>query len=111
LDEKMILTLHIDEKTQNIEIPQNILKDAEDFFKRMDSDMDRGWQMSREWVANPTVEQRCKIAADRIYTAINVENDNMVMLMAGFILSRAPNVTAVRIATDGDMMENEIISG
>lgn len=106
----MVLTLHIGEKTQDIEIPQSVLSDGEDFFQRMDSDMDRGWQMSREWVDNPSVEQRCKIAADRLYTAINRENDNLVMLMAGYILSRTPTATTVRIATDGDMTENEIIT-
>lgn len=105
----MQLTLHIDDKTQTIAIPEEVLADGADFFKMMDKDMDRGWQMSRQWVECPDVMQRCQIAADKLLSAIHAENETLMMLMAGYIMSRLPNVTDVKIDTAGDMLETELI--
>ena len=105
----MLLTLHIDDKTHTLDIPQTILMEGEEFFAMMDKDMDKGWQMSREWVDKPNTQQRCQIAADKILNALNSENQTLLMLMAGYILSRAPNTTAIHINTDGEMMETELV--
>ena len=106
----MVLTIYIDDKSQGIDISEQILAEAEDFFSKMDQDMDRGWQMSREWVDNPNTVQRCQIAADKLLSAINAENETLMMLMAGYILSRAPTVSGVRIDTSGEMMETQLLS-
>lgn len=106
----MQLTLHIDDKTQTIEIPEQVLKEGGDFFKMMDRDMDRGWQMSREWVECPNLVQRCQIAADKLLSAIHSENETLMLLMAAYIVSRLPDVRGVKIATDGEMMETELIT-
>jgi hypothetical protein len=106
----MQLTLYIDDKTQALEIPKELLQEANDFFKKMDRDMDRGWQMSREWVEYPSLIQRCQIAADKLLGAIHSENETLMMLMAGYILARLPDVTGVRINTDGEMLETELIT-
>ena len=74
------------------------------------ADMDKGWQMSRDWVEYPTPEQRCQIAADRMLTAIMQENDNTKILMAGYILSRMPKATDVRIDTSGEISGTEFIA-
>ena len=105
----MLLTLHFDDKTQTLDIPASILEEGEEFFLMMDKDMDKGWQMSREWIEKPNVEQRCQIAADKILNAINAENETLLMLMAGYILSRSPKTTAVHINTDGEMLETELV--
>ena len=65
----MILKAIIDEKTIPIEVPDYMLVEAEEFFNKIDLDMDSGWQMSRSWVDNPNNVQRCQIAADRILTS------------------------------------------
>jgi len=106
----MQLTLHIDDKTQTIDIPPQILKEGNDFFKMMDRDMDRGWQMSREWVECPNLVQRCQIAADKLLSAVHSENETLMLLMAGYIVSRLPDVKGVKIATDGEMMETELVT-
>jgi hypothetical protein len=106
----MQLTLHIDDKTQPIEVPPQVLQEANDFFKMMDRDMDRGWQMSREWVECPNLIQRCQIAADKLLNAIHSENETLMLLMAAYIVSRLPDVTGVKIATDGELMETELIT-
>ena len=104
------MTIHIDDVTKTLELTPEILQQGEDFFAMMDRDMDKGWQMSREWVEKPNVPQRCQIAADRMLNAVSTENETLLMLMAGYILSRAPQVTEVRIDTSGEMMETELIT-
>jgi hypothetical protein len=76
----------------------------------MDRDMDRGWQMSREWVECLNLKQRCQIAADKMLNAIHSENETLMLLMAGYILSRLPDVTRINIDTNGEMMETELIT-
>ncbi len=67
--------------------------------------MDQGWQMSREYVPNPDVEQRCQIAADRLLTAMHNENKHSLLLMAGYIIKRLPNVERVDIDSTGNINE------
>lgn len=107
----MLLTLHIDEKSQTIDIPESILEEGVGFFNMMDADMDKGWQMSREWIEKPDKMQRCQIAADKMLNAINTENETLLMLLAGYVMSRAPNTTAIHINTDGEMLETELVEG
>ena len=94
-----------------IEVPDELLVDARDFFDKLDADMDKGWQMSRDWVDNPNAEQRCQIAADKILTAIETENEKLLMLMAAYILKTMPGVKAINIDLTGDMNETDIIMG
>jgi len=104
------LNVFIDDQMQQVVVPDDMMQEAEGFFSKMDSDMAKGWQMSRDWVENPSVEQRCQIAADRMLTAIMQENENMKLLMAGYILSRMPKATDVRIDTSGEMTGTEFIA-
>jgi glutathionylspermidine synthase len=75
----------------------------------MNADMDKGWQMSRDWVDYPSAEQRCQIAAEKLLTAIETENEKLVMLMAAYILKTMPGVRGVNIDITGDMNETDII--
>jgi len=104
----MLLNVTIDDQGLTLDVPDSILKEAEPFFARMDIDMDQGWQMSREWVARPDRFQRCQIAANKLLTALENENRNLSLLMAGYILSRLPRVRAVDIDTAGDMTNTRI---
>ena len=104
-----MLDAYIDNRMVSITLPPELMSSAADFFARMDSDMDKGWQMGREWIDNPDREQRCQIAADKLLAAIEGGNDNMKILMAGYIVSRMPGVTALRIDTAGEMLETEFL--
>ena len=99
----MVLSAIIDDQIYSLNVPEDLLSDAEDFFNRMDKDMDHGVQMSRDWVDNPSVEQRCRIAADKLLTAIENENENLGRMMAGYILKRMPDIARVQIDTSGDI--------
>ena len=106
----MQLTVHIDDVSQTIEVGDELLREGEEFFAKMDSDMDQGWQMSRTWVDNPNKIERCQIAANKMLDAISAENQTLLMLMAGYIMSRYPQVREVRIDTSGDMTETELVT-
>ena len=54
----MKLNIIVDGRTNAFEVPDNLLVEAKDFFKKLDADMDKGWQMSRDWVEKPNAEQR-----------------------------------------------------
>ena len=90
-------------------MPDELLTDAQDFFDRLNDDMDRGYQMSRDWVENPNSEQRCQIAANKILTAIETDNEKLLMLMSAYILHTMPGVKSVNIDVTGDMNETDII--
>lgn len=105
----MKLNIIVDGRANGFEVPDEMLTEARDFFDKMDADMDKGWQMSRDWVMDLDAEQRCQVAADRILTAIESENDKMVMMMCAYILYKMPGVTGVNIDVTGDMNETDII--
>lgn len=105
----MNLEVVVEENVLSIDVPDHVMTGAGDFFAKMDRDMDGGWQMSREWVDAPTPMQRCQIAADRLYTAINAQNETLAILMAGYILTRMPATRRVVINTGGDVHETEFL--
>ncbi len=105
----MILKVILNEQTFPVQVQEEMLIAAEDFFHHMDRDMDKGWQMSRKWVDKPDALQRCQIAADRMLTAIENENNKMTIMMAAYILKRMPGIDAIDIDTTGDMTATELI--
>lgn len=107
----MLLNVYIEDLHYPLDIPEALLTDAEAFFARMDTDMDKGWQMSRQWVESPDRTERCQIVADKLMVALNAENYQMVSMMGAYILSRMPGVKGVRIDTSGEIQETEFIMG
>ncbi len=107
----MLLNVYIEDRRYPLDVPEALITDAEEFFARMDSDMDKGWQMSRQWVEQPNGTERCQIVAEKLMMALNAENPEMVSLMGGYILSRMPGVKGVRIDTSGEIQETEFIMG
>ncbi|MEA3277870.1 MAG: hypothetical protein U9Q81_21820 [Pseudomonadota bacterium] len=99
----MILKAIIDDQEYSLNVSEMLIAQGEDFFARLDADMDKGWQMSRDWVQNPSRVERCQIVADKLLTALENENQKMGMLMAGYILSRMPAVDTVEIDIGGEI--------
>ncbi len=104
----MILELYIDNETIPVEIDNDILSGAKSIFDKMDTDMDNGMQMHREWVDSLNAEQRCQLAADKILTAIENENDKLLKMMSAYILYKVPGIKGMRIV-HGDMCESELV--
>ncbi len=105
----MKLNVIVDDRVYSIEVPPDMLREAEEFFRKMDRDMDRGWQMGPEFIENPDKVQRCQIAADKLLVSLSTANETLSMLMAGYILKHLPGVTGVRIDTGGEMLLTEMI--
>jgi len=104
----MKLNIIIGESNIPIEVSVDMLDDAEAIFAKMDSEMDKGGQMYRDWVAELSQRQRCQIIANRLLTAVENENQPTSMLMAGYIMSRMPGVATVEISTDGDITQTQL---
>ena len=104
----MLLKLIIDGQTHPLQVPDNLITEAAPLFDKMDKDMDQGWQMSRSWVAELSRVNRLQVAANKLLTAMETDNENLKMMMAAYILNRAPNVDYVDVDTQGEMLETEI---
>ena len=92
-----------------VEVPDDLLQDAAESHARLDRDMDRGWQMSREFVPQPDRLQRCQIVADRLLTSIMQGNEATAMLMAGYIALKMPGAVGVDIDATGEMQNTELL--
>lgn len=101
----MFLQIQINDKKIPVEVPEDILEEADGFFAKLDKDMDGGWQMSREWVGSPNTLQRCQIVADRLLSALHTGNSSMVRLASAYIVKRMKDVHTVTIDTNGEMMQ------
>jgi glucose-6-phosphate dehydrogenase assembly protein OpcA len=99
----------IGEQVYAIEVPEALLQEAAEFHAKLDRDMDRGWQMSREYVEQPDRLQRCRIVADKLLTSLMNGNEATAMLMAGYIAARMPGATGVNIDATGEMQNTELL--
>jgi len=92
-----------------VDIPEELLQNAGEFHAKLDGDMDRGWQMSREYVARPDRLQRCQIVAEKLLTSLSNGNEASAMLMAGYIVARVPGAIGVYIDDSGVMQNTELL--
>lgn len=105
----MRLHVFIEHARYDLDVPDDLLGEAADFFAKMDRDMDGGWQISREYVECPDTVQRCQIVADKLFTSMINGNKTTALLMAGYILSRLPGISAVDIDTSGELQNTDMI--
>ncbi len=107
----MILKVVIDDQLLELNVPEDFLDKAEDFFAKMDADMDQGWQVNREWVEQPDRLLRAQIAADKLLTALENEDHKLGRLMAGYILSRIPEIETLELNPAGETRDHTIRTG
>jgi hypothetical protein len=107
----MKLRVTINDASRDLEVPDDTIEQATDFFDRMDRDMDGGWQMGPEWIEKPDRIQRCQIAADKLLAAIGSSNLDLMEMMASYILNRVPDTRELVIDADGEMLNTEVIRG
>ena len=105
----MILKLTIEDQTYDIDVPAQQIEEAGEFYDKMDQDMDKGWQMSRDWIESPDLEQRCQIVGDKMLTAMHNDNEEYMVLLSAYVLSRMPGIRMLRIDTNGEMLETELV--
>lgn len=99
----------VGEEVYAVEIPARVLEDGADFFAKLDRDMDRGWQMSRDYIERPDRTQRCQIAADKLLTSLMHDNSATATMMAAYIAARVPGVVGVDVDTAGEMQDTKLL--
>ncbi|MHB1950835.1 MAG: hypothetical protein ACYCQK_05105 [Acidiferrobacteraceae bacterium] len=107
----MRLNVFIEDASFALDVPDDLMATAPAILDKIDRDLDRGWQMSRDYVECPDTLQRCQIVADRLLTSMTNGNKPTALLMAAYILTRAPGVTGVDINTEGEIQNTEILFG
>lgn len=104
----MKLNVHVGDNTFPLDVPDDMLVEAEHIYAKMDADMNKGWQMYRDWVVDLTNFQRCQVVGDKLLTALENENQPSSMLMAGYIMTRMPDISNIHISTDGDITQTQL---
>lgn len=99
----------VGDETYAVEVTADMLTDGTDFFAKMDRDMDKGWQMSRDYVEHPDQLQRCQIVADKLLTNIINQNETAAMLMVAYIVKRIQGVVGVNVDTTGEIQNTELL--
>jgi hypothetical protein len=105
----MNITVEFNDKSYALDVPGSLAVEADEFFAKMDGDMNCGWQMSRWWVPDPDQNQRCQIVADKLLTAMQNNNEEFALLMCAYILNNKPATRRIRINTDGEIQGNEFL--
>ncbi len=103
-----ILNVVIDGHMYAINVAEDTVLSGSTLFNKMDEDMNKGWTLGRDFVENPNVTERCQIVGDKLLTAIEAENEQMKMMMAGYILSRVPNIMTIHIDNTGEIQETQL---
>lgn len=107
LDDALTLTILIGDEERHITLSSEMIADAEKLLQKMDRDMDKGWQLGRRFIVEPDTVQRCQIAANRLLTALHIQNEASMSLMAAYILSRLEHVRSVNLNTEGEADETQ----
>tara|TARA_Y100001935_G_C17311760_1_gene517135 strand:- start:21579 stop:22199 length:621 start_codon:yes stop_codon:yes gene_type:complete len=105
-ENKVLLKVKLADKILELNVPEDFLKKAKDFFKKMDDDMSAGWQVNREWVQSPDHYLRGQIAADKLLTALENEDYKLGRLMAGYILDRFPEIDSLELSEQGEIKDH-----
>ena len=101
----MKLNIIVDDYSMDLDVPEAYIAQSGDSFARLDRGMDQGIQVGPNWVETPNAVQRCQVAADKLLTALETDNENLALLSAGYILSQMPDVRRVHIDTSGDLQQ------
>ena len=107
----MQLSVTLADQLIELNVPDEFITQASDFFDKMDSDMNAGWQINREWVDQPDQYLRGQIAADKLLTALENEDFKLGRLMAGYIASRFPHIEQVQLSEQGEIRDHTLMLG
>lgn len=104
----MNFNINIDQEPFALEVSEGVIKEAQEFINDMDAEFNRGTQLGRHWLDNPSDEQRCQIAINKIVGAMHQENIRLVYLMASYVLSKFSNIKMITYSSDYEVDEIDI---
>jgi len=99
----MELNIIVDDYSMILKVPEEYLAASGESFERLDKSMDQGVQMGRDWLESPDNHQRCQVAANKLLTALETDDERLALLSAGYIVSRLPGVARIRIDNSGEI--------
>lgn len=104
----MILKAIVDEQLFELNLPASFMEKAQEFFEKMDTDLDKGWQVDREWYDDVSPLMRTQIVADKLLTALENEDDKLGRMMAGYIIFKNPGIDSIELSTQGETRDHQV---
>ena len=103
-----ILNVVVDGQMYAINVEEEVILSGSSLFNKMDEDMNKGWTLGRDFVESLNVTERCQVVGDKLLTALEDDNEKMKTMMAGYILSRVPNIMTIHIDNTGEIQETQL---
>jgi len=103
-----ILNVVVDGQMYAINVEEETILSGSSLFNKMDEDMNKGWTLGKDFVESLNVTERCQIVGDKLLTALEDDNEQMKTMMAGYILSRVPNIMTIHIDNTGEIQETQL---
>ena len=80
-----------------------------EFLERMDRDMDRGFRISGEMIAEPDSQQKANFVAMNLLKALQQEDNAKIRVSCAYLSSRLPYVVEVHARDQGGRVNIEFI--
>jgi len=106
----MQLDVYIGDRMYPIEVTQQTLDQRQEFYDKIDQDMDGGWRMGPEYVESPDRVQCGQIVPSRLLVAIETGNEMMVRALAGYFASRLPEARSININLEGEALNTDLVT-
>ncbi len=103
-----ILNVVVDGQMYAINVEEEMILSGSSLFNKMDEDMNKGWTLGKDFVESLSVTERCQVVGDKLLTALEDDNEKMKTMMAGYILSRVPNIMTIHIDNTGEIQETQL---
>lgn len=103
-----ILNVVVDGQMYAINVEEEMILSGSALFNKMDEDMNKGWTLGKDFVESLSVTERCQVVGDKLLTALEDDNEKMKTMMAGYILSRVPNIMTIHIDNTGEIQETQL---
>ncbi len=103
-----ILNVVVDGQMYAINVEEEMILSGSSLFNKMDEDMNKGWTLGKDFVESLNVTERCQVVGDKLLTALEEDNEQMKAMMAGYILSRVPNIMTIHIDNTGEIQETQL---
>ena len=80
-----------------------------EFLERMDRDMDRGFKIYGEMVAEPDSKQKATFVAMNMLKAMQQDDNSKIMASCAYLSSRLPHVVEVHARDQGSRINIEFV--
>ncbi|RTZ62139.1 MAG: hypothetical protein DSZ33_00105 [Gammaproteobacteria bacterium] len=104
-----ILTVMIENQSV-IEYDRDIPLPArqQEYLDRMDAQMDGGFAVGEEWVAQPDPIQRAEFVSATLFQALKDNNEGLISASTAYLANRFPELKQVKSSDTGGDGENSI---